>query len=34
MPSYLAYMATVLPAKFAAKYAASQEAIDKSKAKV
>ena len=34
MPSYLAYMATVLPAKFAAKYAASQESIDKSKAKV
>ena len=34
MPSYLAYMATVLPEKYAAKYAASQEAQNKDKAKV
>ena len=34
MPSYLAYMATVLPEKYAAKYAASQEAQGKDKAKV
>ena len=34
MPSYLAYMATVLPEKYAAKFAASKEAQDKGKAKV
>ena len=33
MPSYLAYMATVLPEKYAAKYAASQEAQDRGTSK-